>query len=181
MSFLHNILAFVKKCIFQLVSKFATQKNNRKTLNFFSSHWTKAISTIAVLVSSVLETQAQDSLRISLADLISKSLQNSKYIEQSHLQLQEKVIAIQQQRMELLPKISIRASASYASNMPVYDKGIFAKPSQHDVIHYLYDTGLDFYLNLYNGHRDLMKIESKKLEMELANIDWKSSTAQIKL
>jgi len=181
MSFLHNILAFVKKFIFQLVSKFATQKNNRKTLNFFSPYWAKAMGTILVLVCSVLETQAQDSLRTSLPDLISKSLQNSKYIEQSHLQLQEKAIAVQQQRMELLPKISVRASASYASNMPVYDQGIFAKPSQHDVIHYLYDTGLDFYLNLYNGHRDVMKIESKKLEMELANIDWKSSTAQIKL
>jgi len=150
-------------------------------LNFFSSHWTKAICTIAVLLCLVLGTRAQDSLRISLADLISKSLQNSKYIEQSHLQLEEKGIALRQQRMELLPKISVRASASYASNMPVYDRGIFAKPSQHDVIHFLYDTGLDFYLNLYNGHRDLMKIESKKLEMELANIDWKSATAQIKL
>jgi outer membrane protein len=180
MSLFHNILAFVKKCIFQLVSKFATQ-NNRKTLNFFSPYWAKAISTIAVLSCSVLETQAQDSLRISLADLISKSLQNSKYIEQSHLLLQEKGIALQQQRMELLPKISVRAAVSYASNMPVYDRGIFAKPSQHDVIHYLYDTGLDFYLNLYNGHRDLMKIESKKLELELANIDWKSATAAIKL
>lgn len=150
-------------------------------MNFFSSHWTKAICTIAVLLCLVLGTRAQDSLRISLADLISKSLQNSKYIEQSHLQLEEKGIALRQQRMELLPKISVRASASYASNMPVYDRGIFAKPSQHDVIHFLYDTGLDFYLNLYNGHRDLMKIESKKLEMELANIDWKSATAQIKL
>ncbi|WP_158655817.1 TolC family protein [Sphingobacterium sp. HMA12] len=150
-------------------------------MNFFSPYWAKAISTIAVLSCSVLETQAQDSLRISLADLISKSLQNSKYIEQSHLLLQEKGIALQQQRMELLPKISVRAAVSYASNMPVYDRGIFAKPSQHDVIHYLYDTGLDFYLNLYNGHRDLMKIESKKLELELANIDWKSATAAIKL
>lgn len=150
-------------------------------MNFFSSHWTKAICTIAVLLCLVLGTRAQDSLRISLADLISKSQQNSKYIEQSHLQLEEKGIALRQQRMELLPKISVRASASYASNMPVYDRGIFAKPSQHDVIHFLYDTGLDFYLNLYNGHRDLMKIESKKLEMELANIDWKSATAQIKL
>ncbi|WP_433902526.1 TolC family protein [Sphingobacterium puteale] len=150
-------------------------------MNFFSSHWTKAICTIAVLLCLVLGTRAQDSLRISLADLISKSLQNSKYIEQSHLQLEEKGIALRQQRMELLPKISVRASASYASNMSVYDRGIFAKPSQHDVIHFLYDTGLDFYLNLYNGHRDLMKIESKKLEMELANIDWKSATAQIKL
>jgi len=150
-------------------------------LNFFPSYWAKAIGTISVLACSVLETQAQDSLRISLADLIGKSLQNSKYIELSHLQLEEKEIALQQQRMELLPKIAVRASASYASNMPVYDRGLFAKPSQHDVIHYLYDTGLDFYLNLYNGHRDLMKIESKKLELELANIDWKSAAAAIKL
>jgi len=150
-------------------------------VNFFPPYWAKGILTIGLVVFTVSETLALDSLRMSLTDMIGKALQNSKYMEQSYLQLKESEVAVQQQRMELLPKISARASASYASNMPIYDRGILNKPSQHDIIHYLYDTGLDFYLNLYNGHRDLMKIESKKLESELAKIDWKNAAAQTKL
>ena len=126
-------------------------------------------------------TFAVDSLRVSLDELIAQALINSKYIEQSHLNLKEKEVEVQQKRVELLPKISLRGSASYATNMPIYDNGIFNKPSQHDVIHYLYDTGADFYLNLYNGHRDLMKIKSAKLEKEIASIDWLASSAQIKM
>ena len=150
-------------------------------MNFFPPYWAKGILTIGLVVFTVSETLALDSLRMSLTDMIGKALQNSKYMEQSYLELKESEVAIQQQRMELLPKISARASASYASNMPIYDRGILNKPSQHDIIHYLYDTGLDFYLNLYNGHRDLMKIESKKLASELAKIDWKNAAAQTKL
>ncbi|SPZ92277.1 Outer membrane efflux protein [Sphingobacterium multivorum] len=131
-------------------------------MNFFPPYWAKGILTMGLLVCVISDTFALDSLRMSLKDMIDKALQNSKYIEQSYLQLKETEVAVQQQRMELLPKISARASASYASNMPVYDQGLLNKPSQHDIIHYLYDSGLDFYLNLYNGHRDLMKIESKK-------------------
>lgn len=143
--------------------------------------WVKQIIILGLLSSVTSTALAIDSLKVSLDILIERALTNSKYIQQSKLSLQEKEIQIKQQRMELLPKVNLRGSASYATNMPIYDNGIFNKPSQHDVIHYLYDTGADFYLNLYNGHRDLMKIKSAKLEKEIASIDWLSSNAQIKM
>ncbi|MGA6117381.1 TolC family protein [Sphingobacterium anhuiense] len=141
----------------------------------------KRVLTIGLLLSAISEVQASDTLRTSLEDIISKALLNSKQIETSYLQIEESKLAIQQQRMELLPEISLHGAASYATNMPVYDHGLLNKPSQHDVIHYLYDTGIDFYLNLYNGHKDLMKIESRKLEQELASIAWANDKARIKL
>lgn len=141
----------------------------------------KRILTIGLLSCAISESKASDTLRTSLDDIISKALLNSKQIEQSHLQIGERNLAVKQQQMELLPEISLRGSASYATNMPIYDQGIFNKPSQHDVIHYLYDTGVDFYLNLYNGHKDLMKIESRKLEQVLASIEWSNDKALIKL
>lgn len=141
----------------------------------------KRILTIGLLSFAISGAKASDTLRTSLDDIISKALLNSKQIEQSRLQIEERDLAVKQQRMELLPEISLRGSASYATNMPIYDQGIFNKPSQHDVIHYLYDTGVDFYLNLYNGHKDLMKIESRKLEELLASIEWANDKARIKL
>ena len=141
----------------------------------------KRILTIGLLSFAISGAKASDTLRTSLDDIISKALLNSKQIEQSRLQIEEHDLAVKQQRMELLPEISLRGSASYATNLPIYDQGIFNKPSQHDVIHYLYDTGVDFYLNLYNGHKDLMKIESRKLEELLASIEWANDKARIKL
>ncbi|WP_241790563.1 TolC family protein [Sphingobacterium rhinopitheci] len=124
---------------------------------------------------------AVDSLRVSMDDVLQKALLNSKYIERARLELKEQEILVQQKRSDLLPKISLRGSASYATNMPIYENGIFNKPAQHDVIHYLYDTGADFYLNLYNGHRDLMSIKSQKLVKEIANIDWLAASGKIKM
>ena len=143
--------------------------------------WVKRSLAIGVLSSSVYTTYAIDSLHVSLDDTLKHTMNNSKHIKQSHLNLKQKEVEVEQTRMELLPKISVRGSASYATNMPIYDNGIFKKPSQHEVIHYLYDTGADFYLNLYNGHRDLMKIQSAKLEKEIASIDWLTANAEIKM
>lgn len=134
---------------------------------------------ISVCIS--LSVYAADSIRVSMDDVLAKALLNSKYLEKAKLDLKEQEIRVQQKRADLLPSISGRGSASYATNMPIYDKGIFNQPSQHDVIHYLYDTGVDFYLNLYNGHRDLMDIKSQKILKEMTNVDWLESTARIKM
>jgi outer membrane protein len=150
-------------------------------VNFSLPIWVKRSIAIVALSSSANAIFAIDSLQISLDEVLKKALENSKYIEQAQLNLRQKETVINQSQMELLPKISLRGSASYATNMPIYENGIFSKPTKHDVIHYLYDTGADFYLHLYNGHRDLMKIESAKLEKNIAFIDWMTATSQIKM
>lgn len=126
-------------------------------------------------------TFAIDSLRTSLDDLLAKALLHSKFIEQADLGVKEQELYVQQQRSTLLPTINLRGSASYATNMPIYDHGIFNKPSSHEVIHYLYDTGADFYLNIYNGHRDLMNIKSQQMVRDLANIAWLTAKGTVKM
>ena len=150
-------------------------------MNLNTPNWVKRVATIILLLLVANKSHAIDTLSFSLDEIILKALSNSKYVEQYHLNLKEKEIQVEQTKIELLPKVNLRASASYATNMPIYDRGILNKPSQHDVIHYLYDTGADFYLNLYNGHRDVIKIKSSKLEKEIANIDWLESNAKIKM
>lgn len=150
-------------------------------MSFYTPNWVKRIAIASAFLCTATTTFAIDSLRISLDDILAKSLINSTYVEEAHLQLKEKEIQVAQRKMELLPEVSVRGSASYATNMPVYDHGLFSKPSQHEVIHYLYDSGADFYLNLYNGHRDRMNIQSAKLEQDMATIDWKASQAKIKM
>lgn len=150
-------------------------------MNFYSSKWKQGAFIVGLLLFSTSKSLAIDSLRVSLDDVIAQALSHSKYIEQSHLALKEKEVEVTQKRVALLPTINVHGSASYASNMPIYDNGIFNKPSQHDVIHYLYDNGADFYLNLYNGHRDLMNIQSARLERKMADINWMEANAQIKM
>lgn len=150
-------------------------------MNFNSPFWVKRSISLGLGVFFYTHAFAIDSLRVSMDDAIAKALVNSKYIEQTQLNVKEQEALVQQKRIDLLPNISLRASASYATNMPIYDNGIFNKPSQHDVIHYLYDTGADFYLNLYNGHRDLMAIKSQKLLAAMANVDWLASKGKIKM
>lgn len=150
-------------------------------MNFYFPHWVKRSLSTGLGIFFYTSSFAIDSLQVSMDYVLTKALDNSKYIEQSQLYRKEQDILLQQKRIDLLPKIALRASASYATNMPIYDNGLFNKPSQHDVIHYLYDTGADFYLNLYNGHRDLMAIKSQKLVKEIANIDWLAAKASIKM
>lgn len=150
-------------------------------MNLYQPYWVKKCIAYGISIFISTSVFATDSLSYSLDDILNKALLHSKYVEQAHLELKKQETLVQQKRSELLPTISLRGSASYATNMPIYDNGIFNKPSQHDVIHYLYDTGTDFYLNLYNGHRDLMEIKSQKLVKEISTISWLEANANIKM
>jgi predicted DNA-binding antitoxin AbrB/MazE fold protein len=56
----------------------------------------------------------------------------------------------------------VKGSAEKASNIPIYENGIFSKPTQHEVIHTLYRAGADFYLNIYNGNKLNLKIKENQ-------------------
>lgn len=150
-------------------------------MNFKYPYWVKTSIFLGSSIFFSTSAFAIDSLRISMDAILAKALLNSKFIEQAQLGVKEQEVLIQQKRADLLPIINLRGSASYATNMPIYDNGLFNKPSQHDVIHYLYDTGADFYLNIYNGHRDLIDIKSQRMVKEIANIDWLAANGKIKM
>lgn len=83
-------------------------------------------------------------------------------------------------RMERLPEIAIAGNYEKATNIPVYENGLFSTPVQHDVIHTLYKLGGDFYLNLYNGNKQNLKIEEQKVLHQIALIRQDLTTSAIR-
>ncbi len=105
-----------------------------------------------------------DTLRLSLREVWQKAEAHSRWL---HIQEKAAEIAgeeVKDIRMERLPEIGLAGSAEKASNIPIYENGLFSKPTQHEVIHTLYRVGADLYLNLYNGNKlNLKAAENKTL------------------
>ncbi len=141
----------------------------------------KPIIVFTLLISYPLLTFGQDTLRYKLQDLYALAEANSRVIKMNRMELDAQQLSLQRSKFERLPVLSGRASADYATNMPIYDKGIFHTPSQHDVIHFLYNTGADFYLNLYKGSINELSIKEEQIRKHLSEIQLEQATAQIKL
>jgi len=123
----------------------------------------------------------QDTLKYTLEDIFQLAASNSREVKISTLDKKESEFDLQAAKYNRLPQISGRASADYATNMPIYDNGLFHTPSQHDVIHFLYNTGADFYLNLYKGSQNELLIRDKQIRDELSAVKLKETVAQTKL
>ena len=80
----------------------------------------------------------------------------------SNLETDISAARVKDAKLERLPELSVRGSVEKASNIPVYENGLFSKPTQHEVIHTLYRAGADFYFNIYNGNKLNLKIKQEK-------------------
>jgi hypothetical protein len=67
-----------------------------------------------------------------------------------------------------------------ATNMPIYDRGLLAPSSQHEVIHTLYNFTADFYLNIYNGNKLNLKIKEDKTLQQIAVIRQDQTLSDVK-
>lgn len=105
---------------------------------------------------------ANDTLRISLPEAWQKAEAHSRLIEIKRKAAQAADEKIRDARTERYPELGIMGSAEKATNIPIYEHGLFSSPTQHEVIHTLYRVGTDFYLNLYNGNKLNLKIEEDK-------------------
>lgn len=103
-----------------------------------------------------------DTLKISLQDIWRKAEENSRAIE---IRKKEEDISNEEVKdaiMERLPEIGVGGTYERASNIPIYDHGLFAPPSYHEVIKNLYKVSADMYLNIYNGNKLNLKIKEDK-------------------
>jgi len=135
--------------------------------------------------------QPTDTLRISLNEAWQKAEAHSRQIEITQKSLNMADEEVKDTRLERLPEIGITGSAEKASNLAIYEKGIFAPVTQqHEVIHTLYRFGTDFYLNIYNGNKLNLQLEANKLLQRIAeikneetrsNIRYKTSTLYLDL
>lgn len=115
-------------------------------------------------------TAVNDTLKISLSEVWQKAEANSRLLE---IKRKASGIAheeVKDARMERFPEIGVKGTAEKASNIPIYENGLFATPTQHEVIHTLYHIGADFYLNLYNGNKTNLKIAEEKTLHQLSLI-----------
>ena len=73
-------------------------------------------------------------------------------------------------KLERFPEVHLKGSVEKASNIPVYENGLFSKPTQHEVIHTLYRAGTDFYFNIYNGNKLNIKIKQEEILQKIKEI-----------
>ncbi|HIC8644429.1 TPA: TolC family protein [Elizabethkingia meningoseptica] len=111
-----------------------------------------------------------DTLYLSLKQAWQKAEENSRHIQMNQMETDISAIRVKDAKLERIPEVQVKGSVEKASNIPVYENGIFSRPSQHEVIHTLYKVGADFYLNIYNGNKVNLKIKQEEVLQKIKQI-----------
>lgn len=141
-------------------------------------------------ISAQTGSPRNDTIRISLKDAWQRAEENSRHIKINTISVDIAEAEVKDTKRERLPEIEVKGSVEKASNIPIYENGIFSKPAQHEVIHTLYRLGADFYLNIYNGNKlnlkikenqTLQKVKEIKKEQAVSDIHYKTATLYLEL
>lgn len=142
------------------------------------------------IVSAQTGSPIKDTIRLSLKDAWQRAEENSRHIRINTINVDIAEAEVKDAKRERLPEIEVKGSAEKASNIPIYENGIFSKPTQHEVIHTLYRAGADFYLNIYNGNKlnlkikenqTLQKIKDIRKEQSVSDIHYKTASLYLEL
>ncbi|WP_417367233.1 TolC family protein [Flavobacterium beibuense] len=139
---------------------------------------------LPILISLPLfsqEPQSTTPIYLSIEDTWNKAINYSKKIELSRMEATISEGEIAEKKIERLPEMDLKGNYEYATNIPVYENGLFSKPTQHEVIHILYKVSAGYYFNIYNGNKLNLAIKSKEIAAELANEQRDLSISEIKL
>ncbi|TZF94847.1 TolC family protein [Chryseobacterium panacisoli] len=134
---------------------------------------------VSYTISAQTGSPTKDTLRLSLKDAWQKAEENSRHIRINTINLDIAEAEVKDAKRERLPEIEVKGSAEKASNIPIYENGIFSKPTQHEVIHTLYRAGADFYLNIYNGNKLNLKIKENQTLQKIKDIQKEQSVSDI--
>lgn len=133
-----------------------------------------------VLLNFQVSVHAQTA-GLSLNRLLSGVEEHSKEIALEKLKIQISEAKTKQAKSNLLPNLSVFGSVDKASNMLVYENGIFNKPEHHDVIHTLYNTGANLYLNIFDGFKTKNEIKLAQILSEISVTDKEKLVSATKL
>lgn len=122
---------------------------------------------------------ANDTLRITLSDAWHKAEEHSRLIAVKNTTVHIAGEEVEDAQAERYPELGVKGTAEKATNIPIYENGLFSRPLQHEVIHTLYRVGADFYLNIYNGNKLNLKIEAEKILHRIAVIQKDQSVSDI--
>ena len=135
----------------------------------------------ALLASNVLFSQPKDTIHLTLPEAWRKAEAYSRQIEITRKASAIAAEEVKDARIERLPEIGMAGSVEKATNMPIYENGIFSSHTQqHEIIHTLYKASADLYLNLYNGNKLNLKIEENKLLYQLTEIQYDEMVSNIR-
>ncbi|MDR3024947.1 TolC family protein [Chryseobacterium sp.] len=134
---------------------------------------------ISYTISAQTGSPTKDTIRLSLKDAWQKAEENSRHIRINTINVDIAEAEVKDAKRERLPEIEVKGSAEKASNIPIYENGIFSKPTQHEVIHTLYRAGADFYLNIYNGNKLNLKIKENQTLQKIKDIQKEQSVSDI--
>lgn len=136
---------------------------------------------IFYMITGVLFAQNQNQQKVSINSLLEKVAVHSKEIKIAEHELEKSFLDVADAQNNKLPDISVNASVDKATNFPIYDSGLFEKPSQHDVIHTLYATNANFYLSIYEGLKKKNTVKLKEIEASLQKELFLETEATVKL
>lgn len=141
-------------------------------------------------ISAQAGSSRTDTIRLSLKDAWLRAEENSRHIKINTISTDIAEAEVKDAKKERLPEIGVKGSIEKASNIPIYENGIFSKPTQHEVIHTLYRAGADFYLNIYEGNKlnlkikenqTLQKIKAIQKEQAVSDIHYKTASLYLDL
>lgn len=122
----------------------------------------------------------EDTLTLSLPEAWQRAEAHSRFIDISKKTSAIAAESVKDARMERYPELGIKSSVEKATNIPVYENGLFSRPVQHEVIHTLYRVSTDFYLDLYNGNKLNLKIEAEKTLYQISRIREEQAVSDIR-
>jgi len=136
---------------------------------------------LGTLFPASAQTQVlkNDTIYLSLRQTWQIAEENSRPIQISNLEHDISIASVKDAKLERLPELKVKGSVEKASNIPVYENGLFSKPSQHEVIHTLYRAGADFYFNVYNGNKLNLKIKQEEVLEKIKQIKKDESISDI--
>lgn len=142
----------------------------------------KWLGIAGVIILTVNNLNAQTApVTLSLPQVWAKADTNSKVIKMQDLRVAGSGKEMKDAKAEILPDISIHGNFEKATNIPMYENGIFHSPTQHQVIHTRYRIGSEAYFNLYNGNKTNLKIEAEQTRYHLALEQRNLTASEIRL
>jgi len=123
--------------------------------------------------------KAQNSL-FTLEEIWVKAKEHNKELKVGALEVGKSEVLLKDAKSERLPEINANGSYSRLTNMPIYEHGIFHRPTVAPVINQSYIISAEASLNLYRGGKTKREISIKKVELEATLNQQQLSLADVK-
>jgi outer membrane protein len=125
--------------------------------------------------------ETKELLELTLTEVWQKADSYSRAIKMQRLNVEKSEQLVKDARTERLPELSIAGYIEKATNIPVYQEGLFNEPIQHEVIHTLYKIGADSYFNIYNGSKTTLKIKEEETLHKIATEKQNLTISEVRL